>query len=157
MHPHRTVLKPALAAVAAGCALAWAGSAGAAVTCSVTLTGLAFGVFAGAQLDSTATVTVNCSGIGGGASHPYTMAANGGGGGNISARRMVNGANQLGYQIYTNVGRTTVWGNGTTGSTVAGSSTNGVNGVFTANGRIPAAATPLPGAYTDTVTVTVTY
>ena len=156
MRRHAAVLRRALALVASLGALCWAGAAGAATVCTVTITTLAFGTFVGAQLNTTATATVDCSGIKPDASIPLTIAVNGGGG-TIAARRLVNGANQLSYQIYTDAARSIVWGNGTTGSTVAGSSSNSVNSVHTVYGRVPAATTPPTGTYTDTLTFTVTF
>lgn len=155
MRRHAAVLRRALALVASLGALCWAGAAGAAASCTVSITALAFGTFVGAQLNSTATATVDCGGIGSGFI-PLTIAVNGGGG-TIAARRLVNGANQLSYQIYTDAARSIVWGDGTTGSTVAGSASNSVNSVHTVYGRVPAATTPLPGTYTDTLTFTVTF
>lgn len=156
MRRHAAVLRRALALVASLGALCWAGAAGAAASCTVSITALAFGTFVGAQLNNTATATVDCGGIGGNAFIPLTIAVNGGGG-TIAARRLVNGANQLSYQIYTDAARSIVWGNGTTGSTVAGSASNTVNSVHTVYGRVPAATTPPTGTYTDTLTFTVTF
>lgn len=77
-------------------------------------------------------------------------------GASISARKMALGANLIGYQLYSNAGRTTVWGN-TIGSNTLGGVGNGSVQNLTVYGSVPAQATPAAGTYTDTVMVTVTY
>ncbi|WP_260928894.1 spore coat U domain-containing protein [Novosphingobium sp. 9] len=131
-------------------------------SCGVTSTGLAFGNYdAGttAPRDVNATVTVNCTSlaqINGGA----VISLSGGESGNPAARRMVKGADTLTYQIYSNTARTTVWGNGTGGTSTVTVSLTGLlssSATATAYGRIPARQFVRAGAYTDTVTITVTY
>ena len=78
------------------------------------------------------------------------------GGGNINARRMVLGTGAVGYQLYSNATRTTVWGNTAGSNTVAGSGT-GATQNYTVYGLVPAQTTPAAGTYQDTITVTVTY
>ena len=51
---------------------------------------------------------------------------------------------------------TVVWGNTVGTDTVAGTG-NGASQAYTIRGRVPIQTTPAPGAYADTVTVTVTY
>jgi spore coat protein U-like protein len=130
-------------------------------TCSVSATTLAFGNYtpgAGA-VNGTSTVSVNCT-----KTTPYTVALNGGTttGGTVAQRLMANGLNTLQYNLYTTVADTTVWGDGTgVSATLAGTGA----GVATANnltvfGNLPDNPTnqaAVPGAYADTVTVTVTY
>jgi spore coat protein U domain-containing protein, fimbrial subunit CupE1/2/3/6 len=83
----------------------------------------------------------------------------GGGTGNIGARAM-GGAGSLPYQLYTDSGRTSVFGDGTTGSTVA------VSGVgYSSTGNVPVygrvlqanAAVASAGAYSDTVQITIVF
>lgn len=83
----------------------------------------------------------------------------GGTSGNIAARTM-GGPGALAYQLYTNAGRTTVFGDGTTGSMVPVSGVGyGTPGTVTVYGRVlqANAATALAGAYTDTVLVTILF
>jgi spore coat protein U-like protein len=89
---------------------------------------------------------------------PYTVALNKGSttGGTITQRLLVNGAATINYNIYTDTPGGTLWGDGTTGTTVGGTG-NGAAQTITIFGRVPAQTTPAPGTYTDTVTVTVTY
>ena len=67
------------------------------------------------------------------------------------------GSASIPYVLYSNNARTTVWGN-----TVGTSTVNGTAGVLpttlTVYGRVPAGTTPvIADAYTDAVTVTVTF
>lgn len=104
-----------------------------------------------ANVDQTATITVTCT-----TGANYNVGLDGGGGGNINARRMINGTNTVGYQLYSNSGRTTVWGTTIGTDTVAGSG-NGTSQTLTVYGRVPAQTTPPAAVYNDTVNVTVTY
>lgn len=79
----------------------------------------------------------------------------GGGAGNTSARKLKSGANQLDYQLYTNTTRTTVWGTGTQGREVALTAVG--NGNVIVYGKIPGSQSIPPGAYTDTIAVTLTF
>jgi spore coat protein U-like protein len=89
---------------------------------------------------------------------PYAVALNKGSttGATITQRMLVNGAATINYNIYTDTPGGTLWGDGTTGSTVGGTG-NGAAQTITIFGRVSAQTTPAPGTYTDTVTVTVTY
>ena len=104
-----------------------------------------------ANVDQTSTITVTCT-----SGAPYNIGLDGGGSGNINARVMVNGANSVGYQLYSNSGRTTVWGTTIGTNTVTGTG-NGTAQPYTVYGRVPPQTTPPAGVYNDTVNVTVTY
>jgi spore coat protein U-like protein len=104
-----------------------------------------------ANVDQTATITVTCT-----TGALYNVGLDGGGGGNINARRMINGTNTVGYQLYSNSGRTAVWGTTIGTDTVAGTG-NGIAQNLTVYGRVPAQTTPPAAVYNDTVNVTVTY
>ena len=143
-----------------GLALFSAAPASAGISCTVSSAGLAFGVYdvlASAPTDATGTVTVNCTGDSEPANNRILFLS-GGGSGNYNARRMVAGANQLNYQIYTDATRTTVWGDGSNGTgavnlpvAVPGSAS------ATLYGRVPALQAVPTGAYLDTITVTVNF
>ncbi len=63
----------------------------------------------------------------------------------------------LTYTLYSNAGRTTTWGDGTTyGAQVSGTG-SGANQSLTVYGRVPASQSPTPGSFTDTVVVTLSY
>jgi len=128
-----------------------------AATCTVSATPVAFGVyppFSVAPTTSTGTTTVHC--VAGAAS--IVIALSTGGGSTYANRRMSNGASNLTYQLYSDAAHTMIWGDGTAGTVtvsahVASNSTNN----YTVYGQIPALQGVRPGAYTDTITVTVTY
>lgn len=125
--------------------------------CTVSATDLAFGNYdasAGAPNDNTSTVSVTCSN-----GSPYTVALNAGTGtgATVAVRRMSNGGNTLDYSMYTTAGRTTVWADGTGGTSTQAGTGNGAGQNFTVFGRIPTGQFVTAGNYADTVTATVTY
>lgn len=124
--------------------------------CSVSATNLAFGNYdasLGTPVDGSSTVTVTCT-----PSETYDVGLNAGTGtgATVAVRRMTNGANTLDYSLYTNAGRTTVWGE-TIGTDTQAGTGNGAGQALTVYGRIPTAQYVAAGAYTDTITATVTY
>lgn len=104
-----------------------------------------------AAVNQTSTITVTCT-----KNASYNIGLDGGGSGNINARVMVNGGNNVGYQLYSDTNHTVVWGN-TIGTNTVSSSGTGSSQAFTVYGQVPAQATPPAGVYNDTVNVTVTY
>ncbi|MCF3948552.1 spore coat U domain-containing protein [Acidiphilium sp. AL] len=134
-------------------------------TCSVSATGLSFGVYSplsGAADTSSGTVTVSCNALvslGGGS---YTLSASTGSSGSYTLRTMTSGGDTLGYQLYTNAADTTVWGDGTGGSAVFNNTFPvlvilSYSQTTTFYGEIPANENVAPGSYSDTITVTVSY
>ena len=130
-------------------------------SCQVAGTSLNFGgsidpLAAATPLDATSTLTVVCTNT-----TPYTVAlnagANAGGAANFSARTMKSGSNTLGYQLYLDTARSTVWGDGTASSSTSAGTGTGNSQSLTIYGRLPSLANVIPGAYTDTVTVTISY
>lgn len=74
----------------------------------------------------------------------------------LPLRRLTAGSNKyLGYQLYQNTERTTVWGN--TGGTGVGVTGNGAAQTVTVYGKINAGQNAAVGSYTDTVTATINY
>jgi spore coat protein U-like protein len=104
-----------------------------------------------ANVDQTSTISVTCT-----TNAPYNVGLDGGGGGSINTRRMINGTNTVGYQLYSNSARTTVWGVTVGTDTVPGTG-NGTAQTLTVYGRVPPQTTPPAAVYNDTVNVTVTY
>jgi spore coat protein U-like protein len=76
-----------------------------------------------------------------------------------SARYLKAGGNRLGYNIYTDGGYMTVWGDGTAGSVDQGYSSLLALGSasFTGFGRLPQGQYVPAGSYTDRITVTVSF
>jgi spore coat protein U-like protein len=123
-----------------------------AVTCSVTPQGVAFGSYdtlSASPTDGAGNINVSCD-----ASTSFTVSLSTGSG-TYSQRIMSGGADQLGYNLYTDASRTAIWGDGL-GSTSNVSAT-GSNVDLSVYGRIPAQQNVPANAYADTVTVTVAY
>jgi len=124
--------------------------------CIVSATNLAFGNYdptSSVDTTSSNTLSVTCT-----LSDPYTIALNGGttSGGNISQRKMTTGSNTINYNIYQDSSHTTLWGDGTTGSTEAGTG-SGIVQTYTAYGIVPKQQVIPSGVYTDTITVTLNF
>jgi len=133
----------------------WTVTATVNASCNVSATNLNFGSFAslGANVDATATVTPQCSNT-----TPYNIGLNAGNGtgATVATRKMTSGANTIDYSLYTDSGRTTVWGNTIGTNTVSGTGTGSTQSL-TVYGRIPSQTTQPPNTYTDTIVVTVTF
>jgi spore coat protein U-like protein len=101
-----------------GLALALAGTAAQAQTCNVSVSNLTFGnvdVLSGSAVDTSASVSISCTGLLL-TSVRLCLAINAGtGGADSSGRYMLNGANSLRYQLYQDSARTTIWGSTTWG------------------------------------------
>jgi spore coat protein U-like protein len=138
-------------------------------TCSVSATNLAFGNYTpgGGALTSTSTVSVLCTN-----GTTFTAALNGGSttGGTVAQRLMAEtaGSGTLQYNLYTAATHTTVWGDATGSSVTQPGTGAGMAAAdaqsLTVYGQLPDNATnqaaPVTGAttaYSDTITVTVTY
>jgi spore coat protein U-like protein len=130
-------------------------------TCAATATTLAFPAYtpgAGAVTNNS-TISVKCT-----KNTPYTVALNAGTttGDAFTQRLMASGTNTLQYNLYTTAAFATVFGDGT-GTTATSAGTGA--GVATANtitvyGQLldsTANQLAVPGAYSDTITVTVSY
>ncbi|RAZ84152.1 spore coat U domain-containing protein [Mesorhizobium hawassense] len=122
------------------------------ITSAATLNFGSSGVIA-ANVDQTSTLQVQCTNT-----TPYNIGLNAGtgSGATVATRKMTNGASTINYTLYSDSGRTTVWGN-TVGTDTVSATGNGSAQSFTVYGRVPSQTTPAPAVYTDTVTVTVTY
>jgi spore coat protein U-like protein len=131
--------------------------------CSVTASGVAFGVyqpFIGTPRDFTGTVTVNCTFLSN-FTGAYNVKLSIGGGASYPARRMTSAGVNLTYQLYTDAAHTLIWGDGTGGSTLITGSDNrplrGGTTIFNVFGRIPVAQAAKPNTYTDNSGATLTY
>lgn len=123
-------------------------------TCLISSTSLAFGVYTGVQLDSTSTLTVTCTNT-----TPYNVGINAGTApaATVTTRKMTGPtAGLLSYALFQDTGRTINWGTTVSTDTTAGTG-SGVAQPLTVYGRIAASQFVAPGAYTDTVTATITF
>lgn len=134
-------------------------------TCSVTTLPVAFGNYdptSASNNDSgQGTVSVTCALISGlSATMSYDIALSAGTG-TLSQRQMGAGGARLNYNLYSNSGRSTIWGDGTSGTVkVSDSYLLGLTNVtrpYTVYGSIPKQQSATSGSYTDSITVTVTY
>lgn len=128
--------------------------------CTVTTVPMAFGTYNGLSttpVDGLGYVSYECLLPLVGGNIVINLAA--GSSNNINARTMKLLTQALGYNLYTNAARTTVWGNGTTGANITRSIPAGIltSESVPVYGRIPAGQGVPSGAYLDTVTVTIIY
>lgn len=137
-----------------------------ATSCSLASGNLAFGtydVFSPASLDSSAALVVTCRRAGGPANSTLAIAIGpSASSGAIASRRLqtAGGANFLGYNLFRDATRTTVWGNTAGVDTLVQSISvpnhGSVQVSATIFGRIPAGQDVRMGIYSDSVTITVT-
>ncbi len=126
--------------------------------CSVATTNLGFGTYnasSGSPNNATSTVTVTCT-----PSSSYTIAMDAGttSGGTEAVHLMTDGSSHtLTYNLYSNMGRTTKWGDGTLSTSTVSGTADGTAQPYTVFGQVPAGQYVASGSYTDTVTATVTY
>ena len=122
-------------------------------TCVVVATPLIFGNYSGAQLDAQAALTVTCTL---GTTYNVRLDAGAGTGATVATRKLSFGVNTLNYTIWRDAAHTQNWGITDGTDTVAGTGAVLPN-IHNVYGRIPAGQFSAPGAYLDTVGVTVFY
>jgi spore coat protein U-like protein len=136
------------------CVLVCISPIGRAAGCTVSTSGISFGnydVFSTLNDDITGTVNVNCLS---GTTYVISLSS---GSGTYTSRIMTNGANILAYNLFLDPTHLTIWGDGSAGTgTLTGTGT-GANTAATVYGRIPAGQNAAVGAYSDVITVTVTF
>jgi len=123
-------------------------------TCTISATNLAFGNYSGLLIDSTSTISVNCT-----KAATYNVGLNAGlaTGATVTTRSMTGpAAALLGYKLFSNSGYTTNWGNTVGTDTEAGIGTGSAQSL-TVYGQVPAGQFVRAGSYADTITATVTY
>ncbi len=123
-------------------------------TCLNTATPLAFGTYTGAVAVATATVTVTCTNT-----TPYNVGLDAGlaTGASVTTRQLTGpAAALLAYVLTSDAAHAVNWGITVGTDTVAGTGT-GVGQPLTIYGQEAAGQFVTPGAYTDTITATVTY
>jgi spore coat protein U-like protein len=123
-------------------------------TCTLSASTMNFGTYSGLLLNVTSTLAITCTNT-----TTYNVGLNAGlaTGATVTTRSMTGPASALlGYNLFSDSGRTTNWGNTVGTDTVAGTG-SGTAQSLTVYGQIPAGQFPQPGSYADTITATVTY
>ncbi len=123
-------------------------------TCLISAGNLSFGTYTGSQVDASSTISVTCTNT-----TPYDVGLSAGTttGATTSTRKMAGtGGATLNYALYTDSGHLSNWGNIVDTDAVEGTG-NGSAQSLTVYGRLPAAQYVTPGAYSDTITATITY
>jgi spore coat protein U-like protein len=129
-------------------------------SCTVTATNLAFGTYTPLQtagLASTGTISISCTGVTG--RNTVTIDLSPGASGSYTTRTLTAGSAQLSYNLYQDAANTEIWGNGSGGSSEASATIRKAvpTATLTVYGTVTAKQDPAPGAYGDTITVTVNY
>ena len=138
----------------------WLLAAEAYAACSVSATGVNFGnydTFVATPLETTGTVTVTCDTEKGKPPDVTISISTSSNSGVFNPRQMKNTARAdlLNYNLYTKQNRTTVWGDGTAGTSsvmITGTKQKKV----TIYGSIPPRQPVPPGVYSDILTVSIT-
>ena len=132
--------------------------------CSIDVSTLDFGSNAGTallggNLNATTSVSVTCT-----SGSPYSIGVNNGSNASSGQRRMINGANYISYNLYTDSGHANAWTTASNSTTCTTSNScllgtgNGSAQLTSIYGVVPSVATaPAAGNYSDSVTMTVTY
>jgi len=150
-------VRPAPVAAALAALALWLAPGVALAACTISASGVSFGsynVFSDLPRDATGTVTYQCSPI----AVNVQIQLNRGGASSFDPRQMRQGAATLDYNLYIDLTRTTIWGDGTGGTQVytalAGVFIDIVVPIF---GRIPARQNVPAGSYLDTITATIIF
>lgn len=123
-------------------------------TCLISANPLAFGNYTGSQVSTATALSVTCTNT-----TPYNVGLDAGEGPNnsVTGRQMTGPAGQhLSYSLTTDAGHAANWGNTVGSDTVSGTG-NGSAQPYLVNAVVPGNQYVSPGAYSDTVTATVTY
>jgi spore coat protein U-like protein len=124
-------------------------------SCTITASSITIGNYAAgttAATTLTGTVTPTCTNT-----TPYEITMSDGSTGTEAQRLMTDtGGDTLNYNIYSDAAFTTIWGDGTSGTAPTGTGT-GAAVATSYYVNVPAAQYVTPGAYSDTVTVTVAW
>ncbi|MDO9053190.1 MAG: spore coat U domain-containing protein [Gallionella sp.] len=131
--------------------------------CTLAIENFAFGAYSPASytpLEAAGNIAVSCDG-GVGPDISYTLAINAGSSGSFVSRKMIYGPYALNYNLYLNAARTTIWGDGNVGTGIVVDGYASIAGKnvrnYTVYGRIPVSQAVPPGAYNDSLIVTLTY
>lgn len=134
-------------------------SAQAAINCTITTVGVAFGtydVFSAAVVTSAGSVTIRCVGIGRGV-EPVTVSLGPGKNGSFHPRKMFRGLETLDYNLYIDAGGTQIWGDSSSGTQQFSSVSNNRPVTLPVFGRVPPGQDVSVGNYSDTIVATINF
>ena len=126
--------------------------------CTISATSVNFGsynVFDGSDVVSTGSVTYRCNG----SAHNITIGLTQGASGTFNPRRMEKGSEVLNYNLFRDASHTTIWGDGSGGTSVysIGNPPNNTNVNLIVYGRVAAEQDVSAGSFSDTVTAVVNF
>jgi spore coat protein U-like protein len=106
------------------------------------------------DIDASSTISATCSN-----NVLYTIELDAGKGANatVASRKMSSNGNLVSYTMYTDAARTIIWGDGSAGTSVNSVRGTGSSQTIQVFGRIPKGQSPAIGAYTDTITLKLTF
>lgn len=149
----------------AALSLSWSASVHALADCTVSASPTSFGTyspFSISPLDGTGNVQVSCTLLGViSLLVSYDILLSPGSSSTFANRTMTGGGYNLNYNLYTTAGRSSIWGDGSGGTSIVsdgyllGLLTTVRN--YTVYGRVVALQNVPPGPYSDTIVVTVNY
>lgn len=125
--------------------------------CTISTNNITFddaGIIA-SNIDTSADLTIDCT-----KRTPYMIGLSDGSVGkntDTGNRQMQSGSDKVDYQLYSNSGYSTVWGNTRGTDTVDSDSAAGENEIHTIYARVPAPQNVPAGDYSDTVIATIWY
>jgi spore coat protein U-like protein len=127
-------------------------------SCTISVTSVAFGnynVFTTTADDSTGTITYRCNAQ----AANISISLSDGSSSTFSPRTLRKGSEILQYNLYRNAARTTIWGDGTGGTSLytQANPPNNSNVSVTIYARIPAQQDVSAGAYSDTVSAVINF
>jgi spore coat protein U-like protein len=126
--------------------------------CSISATSIVFGtydVLNATPLDITGSVVYRCGPL----DFFIRISLDRGGAPTFATRRMVNGSNQLLYNLFRDAARTIIWGDGTGGTGIYFilNPPNNQDVIVPIYGRIPALQDVTIGNYTNTIIATINF
>jgi spore coat protein U-like protein len=141
----------------------------AAADCTVSAVGVNFGIYDPSITtpdDSVGEITVTCTHLSGPSINVrYTVTLSTGGSGSFSPRQLRSGPGTLGYNLWSDLARASVWGNGSAGTVIVtgalrvgpGAGNRVRSALHPIYGRIPALQDAQEGDYVDSIVATLTY
>jgi spore coat protein U-like protein len=138
--------------------IVFATDASAAPSCTISATSVNFGsynVFTASATDSTGSVTISCNG----SAHNVVVSLSKGSSTTFNPRTMLKGTETLSYNLYRDAARTSIWGDGTGGTSTYTNAnpSNNSDIIVTIFGRVPAGQDVTAGSYSDTVSAVINF